>query len=259
MLLASISCEHTVTEEENTLTEVLEYTLTEEEYLAKVLEMKDLTKTYIMGQVPVEALRGVSLRVQKGDFIAVIGPSGSGKSTLLNMIGALDRPTSGTLLINGVDVSTLSDNQLADLRQSVGFVYQTFNLISRLDALGNVELPLSIARIPKKKRRFKAEVMLKIVGLGDRMHHKPAELSGGERQRVAIARALVTNPAFILMDEPTGNLDSKTGLEIMEFAKKLNKEQGITLIVVTHDPEIGSQARRTIRLRDGLIESDEVN
>ncbi|MHA1924343.1 MAG: ABC transporter ATP-binding protein [Candidatus Thorarchaeota archaeon] len=221
--------------------------------------MKDLTKTYTMGQVPVEALRGVSLRVQKGDFIAVIGPSGSGKSTLLNMIGALDRPTSGTLLINGVDVSTLSDNQLADLRQSVGFVYQTFNLISRLDALGNVELPLSIAGIPKKERRFKAEVMLKIVGLGDRMHHKPAELSGGERQRVAIARALVTNPAFILMDEPTGNLDSKTGLEIIEFAKRLNSEQGITLIVVTHDPEIGSQARRTIRLRDGLIESDEVN
>jgi putative ABC transport system ATP-binding protein len=248
-----------VTEEEYALTEVLEYTLTEEEYLAKVLEMKDLTKTYTMGQVPVEALRGVSLRVQKGDFIAVIGPSGSGKSTLLNMIGALDRPTSGTLLINGVDVSTLSDNQLADLRQSVGFVYQTFNLISRLDALGNVELPLSIAGIPKKERRFKAEVMLKIVGLGDRMHHKPAELSGGERQRVAIARALVTNPAFILMDEPTGNLDSKTGLEIIEFAKRLNSEQGITLIVVTHDPEIGSQARRTIRLRDGLIESDEVN
>jgi putative ABC transport system ATP-binding protein len=241
------------------LAAVLEYTLTEEDFLPKVLDIRDLTKTYMMGQVPVEALRGVSLVVRKGDFIAVIGPSGSGKSTLLNMIGALDRPTSGTVLINGVDVSTLGDNELANLRQSVGFVYQTFNLISRLDALGNVELPLSILGIPKKKRRLKAEVMLKIVGLGDRIHHKPTELSGGERQRVAVARALVTNPAFIIMDEPTGNLDSKTGLEIMEFAKKLNRGHGITLIIVTHDPEIGSQARRIIRLRDGLIESDEVN
>lgn len=212
-----------------------------------------------MGQVPVQALRGVTLDVHKGDFIAFLGPSGSGKSTLLNMIGALDRPTTGTVLINGIDISTLGDNELADLRQSVGFVYQTFNLISRLDAIGNVELPLSIAGIEKKKRRSKAEVMLKIVGLGDRMHHKPSELSGGERQRVAVARALVTNPSFIIMDEPTGNLDSKTGLEIMEFAKRLNREQGITLIIVTHDPEIGSQARRTIHLRDGLIESDAVN
>jgi putative ABC transport system ATP-binding protein len=230
-----------------------------EDFIPKVIEIRNLTKTYMMGQVPVEALRGVSLTVQKGDFIAVIGPSGSGKSTLLNMIGALDRPTSGTVLVNGTDISTLGDNQLADLRQSVGFVYQTFNLISRLDAIGNVELPLSIAGIPKKKRRFTAEVMLKIVGLEDRMHHKPSELSGGERQRVAVARALVNNPAFIIMDEPTGNLDTKTGLEIMDFAKKLNKEQGITLIIVTHDHEIGSQARRTIRLRDGQIESDEVN
>lgn len=212
-----------------------------------------------MGQVPVEALRGVSLSVQKGEFIAVLGPSGSGKSTLLNMIGALDRPTSGTILINRVDITTLGDNQLADLRQNVGFVYQTFNLISRLNAIGNVELPLSIVGIPKKERRFKAEVMLKIVGLGDRMHHKPSELSGGERQRVAVARALINNPSFIIMDEPTGNLDTKTGLEIMEFAKKLNREHGITLIIVTHDIEIGNQARRIIRLRDGLIESDEVN
>ncbi|MBY8996780.1 MAG: ABC transporter ATP-binding protein [Candidatus Thorarchaeota archaeon] len=248
-----------MTEEENSLTTALEYTLNEEDFLPKVIDIKKLTKTYMMGQVPVEALRGVSLSVRKGEFIAVIGPSGSGKSTLLNMIGALDRPTSGTILINGVDVSTLGDNQLADLRQSVGFVYQTFNLISRLDALGNVELPLSIVGIPKKNRKFKAAVMLKIVGLGDRMHHKPSELSGGERQRVAVARALVTNPAFIIMDEPTGNLDTKTGLEIMEFAKKLNREHGITLIIVTHDPEIGNQARRIIRLRDGLIESDEVN
>ena len=248
-----------MTEEEQSLTTALEYTMNEEDFLPKVIEIRDLTKTYMMGQVPVEALRGVSLSVQKGEFIAVIGPSGSGKSTLLNMIGALDRPSSGTLLINRVDISTLGDNQLADLRQSVGFVYQTFNLISRLDALGNVELPLSIVGIPKKKRRLKAEVMLKIVGLGDRIHHKPSELSGGERQRVAVARALVTNPSFIIMDEPTGNLDTKTGLEIMEFAKKLNREQGITLIIVTHDPEIGNQARRIIRLRDGLIESDEVN
>jgi putative ABC transport system ATP-binding protein len=241
------------------LTEVLEYTLNDEDFLPRVLEMKNLTKTYMMGQVPVEALRGVSLTVYKGDFIAVLGPSGSGKSTLLNMIGALDRPTSGTLRINDVDVSTLGDNQLADIRRGVGFVYQTFNLIPRLSALSNVELPLSIEGIPKKKRRLKAEVMLKIVGLGDRMHHKPSELSGGERQRVAVARALITNPSFIIMDEPTGNLDSKTGLEIMEFVKKLNREQGITVIVVTHDPEIGSEAKRLIHLRDGLIESEAVN
>jgi putative ABC transport system ATP-binding protein len=245
--------------EENSLTATLEYSMEQEDFIPKVLEIKNLTKTYMMGQVPVEALRGVSLSVHKGDFIAVLGPSGSGKSTLLNMIGALDRPTSGTVLVNGVDISVLSDNQLADLRQSVGFVYQTFNLIARLDALSNVELPLSIVGVGKKERKLKAEVMLKIVGLGDRMHHKPSELSGGERQRVAVARALVNNPRFIIMDEPTGNLDSKTGLEIMDFAKKLNKEQGITLIIVTHDPEIGSQARRTIHLKDGQIESDEVN
>ena len=248
-----------MTKDEPSLTTDLEYTMNEEDFLPKVIEIKNLTKTYMMGQVPVEALRGVSLSVQKGEFIAVIGPSGSGKSTLLNMIGALDRPTSGTILINRVDVTTLGDNQLADLRQNVGFVYQTFNLISRLNAIGNVELPLSIVGIPKKERRFKAEVMLKIVGLGDRMHHKPSELSGGERQRVAVARALINNPSFIIMDEPTGNLDTKTGLEIMEFAKKLNREHGITLIIVTHDIEIGNQARRIIRLRDGLIESDEVN
>ncbi len=245
--------------DEPNLTTDLEYTMNEEDFLPKVIEIKNLTKTYMMGQIPVEALRGVSLSVQKGEFIAVLGPSGSGKSTLLNMIGALDRPTSGTILINRVDVTTLGDNQLADLRQNVGFVYQTFNLISRLNAIGNVELPLSIVGIPKKERRFKAEVMLKIVGLGDRMHHKPSELSGGERQRVAVARALINNPSFIIMDEPTGNLDTKTGLEIMEFAKKLNREHGITLIIVTHDPEIGNQARRIIHLRDGLIESDEVN
>lgn len=241
------------------MTATLEYTMEPEDFIPKVIEIKNLTKLYMMGEVPVAALRGVSLSVNKGEFIAVIGPSGSGKSTLLNMIGALDRPTSGTVLVNGTDISTLTDNQLADLRQSVGFVYQTFNLISRLDAIGNVELPLSIAGVRKKLRRSKAEVMLKIVGLGDRIHHKPSELSGGERQRVAVARALVNNPAFIIMDEPTGNLDTKTGLEIMEFAKKLNREQGITLIIVTHDLEIGSQARRTIRLRDGQIESDEVN
>ena len=241
------------------MTTVLEYTLTEEDFLPKVIELKDLTKTYKMGQVPVEALRGVNLKVYRGDFIAILGPSGSGKSTLLNMIGALDRPTSGTVVIDDLDISTLSDDQLADIRRNIGFVYQTFNLIPRLDAIGNVELPLSIAGVTKKARRLKAEVMLKIVGLGDRVHHKPSELSGGERQRVAIARALVTNPSFLIMDEPTGNLDSKTGLEIMELVKRLNKEQGITLVVVTHDPEIGNEARKIIHLRDGLIESNGVN
>jgi putative ABC transport system ATP-binding protein len=224
-----------------------------------VLEVQDLKKTYQLGSVPVHALRGVTFQVNAGDFVSVLGPSGSGKSTLLNMIGALDRPSTGTLSIRGTEVGMLNNNQLAELRQRVGFVFQFFNLISRLDAMGNVELPLTIAGIPSKERHARAEEMLKKVGLGDRMHHKPSQLSGGERQRVAVARALVNNPSFLLMDEPTGNLDSVSASEMMNLVETLNKELGMTIIVVTHDPAISNRANRKIRLVDGCIDSDEVN
>ncbi|MHA1771761.1 MAG: ABC transporter ATP-binding protein [Candidatus Thorarchaeota archaeon] len=227
--------------------------------MSTVLEVEQITKTYMLGKVPVEALRGVSFSVQQGEYISILGPSGSGKSTLLNMIGALDRPTSGRLVITGKDTSTADDNLLADLRQNVGFVFQFFNLIPRLDAIGNVELPLAIAGVGRKERLERAVKMLENVGLTDRMHHRPAELSGGERQRVAVARALVNNPQFILMDEPTGNLDSKTALEIMTLVRELNEQFGVTVIVVTHDQEIGRQASRTLRMRDGLIIAEEVN
>jgi putative ABC transport system ATP-binding protein len=226
--------------------------------MTTVLDVSDLKKTYQMGSVPVHALRGVSFQVEAGEFVSVLGPSGSGKSTLLNMIGALDRPTSGTISIKGTEVSTLNDNRLADLRQRVGFVFQFFNLISRLDAIGNVELPLAIAGVPSQERRNKAEEMLVKVGLGDRMHHKPSELSGGERQRVAVARALVTDPSFLLMDEPTGNLDSTTAAEIMNLVEVVNRELGMTVIVVTHDHDVGQRAKRSIHLLDGQIASDEV-
>jgi putative ABC transport system ATP-binding protein len=222
--------------------------------LAKpVVETADLKKTYILGKVPVNALRGVNLKVEKGDFLAILGPSGSGKSTLLNMIGALDKPTEGKVFIDGVDVSTLSDNQLADLRRSIGFVFQFFNLIPRLNATGNVELTLSIAGLGKNARRKRAEELLETVGLKERMKHKPAELSGGERQRVAIARALANNPRFLLMDEPTGNIDSKTAKEIMGLVKRLNKDEGVTIIVITHDQQLATQAKRIVKMLDGSI------
>ena len=224
-----------------------------------VLEVHDLTKTYQLGSVPVEALRGVSFSVEEGDLVSILGPSGSGKSTLLNLIGALDRPTDGRLLINGVDVSKLSDNELADTRKNVGFVFQFFNLIPRLNARDNVELPLTIAGIPKKERKARTEEALKNVGLGDRMDHKSSELSGGERQRVAVARALITKPSFLLMDEPTGNLDSKTALDMMDLVIDLNKSQNMTVIIVTHDKSISLRTRRTFSMTDGLISSDEVN
>ncbi|MHA1136582.1 MAG: ABC transporter ATP-binding protein [Candidatus Thorarchaeota archaeon] len=224
-----------------------------------ILEVQDLKKTYQLGSVPVHALRGVTFQVNAGDFVSILGPSGSGKSTLLNMIGALDRPSEGNLSIRGTGISTLSDNELAELRQRVGFVFQFFNLISRLDAIGNVELPLTIAGVPSKERRAKAEQMLEKVGLGDRMHHKPSELSGGERQRVAVARALVSDPSFLLMDEPTGNLDSVTASEMMDLVDTVNRDFGMTIIIVTHDPAVSNRARRKIRLVDGQIESDEVN
>lgn len=224
-----------------------------------ILDVQDVKKTYQLGSVPVHALRGVSFQVNAGDFVSILGPSGSGKSTLLNMIGALDRPSEGDLSIRGTGISTLDDNELAELRQRVGFVFQFFNLISRLDAIGNVELPLTIAGVPSKERRAKAEQMLEKVGLGDRMHHKPSELSGGERQRVAVARALVSDPSFLLMDEPTGNLDSVTASEMMDLVDTVNQEFGMTIIVVTHDPAVSNRARRKIRLVDGCIDSDEVN
>jgi len=224
-----------------------------------VLEVHDLTKTYQLGSVPVEALRGVSFSVEEGDLVSILGPSGSGKSTLLNLIGALDRPTDGRLLINGVDVSKLSDNELADTRKNVGFVFQFFNLIPRLNARDNVELPLTIAGIPKKERKARTEEALKNVGLGDRMDHKSSELSGGERQRVAVARALITKPSFLLMDEPTGNLDSKTAQDMMDLVIDLNKSQNMTVIIVTHDKSISLRTRRTFSMTDGLISSDEVN
>ncbi len=223
-----------------------------------VLEVNDLKKTYQMGSIPVHALRGISFRIEAGEFVTVLGPSGSGKSTLLNMIGALDRPTSGTLAIKGIEVSTLNDNRLAELRQQVGFVFQFFNLIQRLDAIGNVELPLTIAGVPREKRIIKAEEMLDKVGLAERKHHKPSELSGGERQRVAVARALVTDPSFLLMDEPTGNLDSVSAGEIMDLVDVVNRDLGMTVILVTHDLTVGSRAKRSIHLLDGQIASDEV-
>ena len=218
-----------------------------------VVETADLKKTYILGKVPVNALQGVNLKVEKGDFVAILGPSGSGKSTLLNMIGVLDKPTEGKVRIEGVDVSTLNDNQLADLRRSIGFVFQFFNLIPRLDAKGNIELTLSIAGLDKNERRKRAEELLETVGLKERMKHKPAELSGGERQRVAIARALANNPRFLLMDEPTGNIDSKTAKEIMGLVNRLNKDEGVTIIMITHDQYLATQAKRIVKMLDGSI------
>lgn len=220
---------------------------------APIVETAELRKTYILGKVPVNALCGVNLKVEKGDFIAILGPSGSGKSTLINMIGALDKPTEGKVLINGVDVSTLNDNQLADLRRSIGFVFQFFNLIPRLSARGNVELTLAIADLGKTERRKRAEELLETVGLKERMNHKPAELSGGERQRVAIARALANNPRFLLMDEPTGNIDSKTAKEIMDLVKQLNEDKGVTIIMITHDQHLATQAKRIVKMLDGTI------
>jgi putative ABC transport system ATP-binding protein len=224
-----------------------------------VVETINLRKTYMLGKVPVNALEGVNLKVEKGDFLAILGPSGSGKSTLLNMIGALDKPTEGKVFIEGVDVSTLNGTGLADLRRRIGFVFQFFNLIPRLTARGNVELPMSISGLSKNERRERAKELLETVGLKERVSHKPAELSGGERQRVAIARALANNPKFLLMDEPTGNIDSKTADEIIELVKKLNDENGVTIIVVTHDQHIALQTKRSVQMLDGLITKEKVN
>jgi len=227
--------------------------------MTTVVEAVDLKKTYMLGKVPVEALRGINIKVEKGDFLAILGPSGSGKSTLLNMVGALDKPSEGKILIEGVDVSTLNDNQLADLRLNVGFVFQFFNLIPRLTARENVELAMSIAGVSKNERRKQAEHLLETVGLKDRMGHKPSELSGGEQQRVAIARALANDPKFLIMDEPTGNIDSKTAAEIVELITRLNDEQEATIILVTHDARMAAKAKRTVQMLDGAIVQELAN
>jgi putative ABC transport system ATP-binding protein len=224
-----------------------------------IVEAIDLKKTYMLGKVPVEALRGVNLQIGTGEFVSILGPSGSGKSTMLNLIGALDKPTSGKLLIDGVDISTLNDNQLAELRLKIGFVFQFFNLIPRLTARDNVELAMSIANMSKQERRERATELLETVGLKERMNHKPAELSGGQQQRVAIARALANSPKFLLLDEPTGNVDSKTAREVMEIIHKLNVERGVSIIMVTHDEKLAHEARRTVRMIDGNIEEQLVN
>jgi putative ABC transport system ATP-binding protein len=224
-----------------------------------IVEAIDLKKTYMLGKVPVEALQGVNLKVETGDFVSILGPSGSGKSTMLNMIGALDKPTSGTMLIDGVDISKLTDNQLADLRKRIGFVFQFFNLIPRLTAKDNVELSMAIADMGKAERKKKAIELLETVGLKDRINHKPAELSGGQQQRVAIARALANSPKFLLLDEPTGNIDSKTASEVVALINKLNTEQNVSIIMVTHDQYLAREAKRTVQMFDGQIISDVVN
>ncbi len=224
-----------------------------------IISIKELRKTYIMGSEKVHALKSVTIDIQPNEYVALMGPSGSGKSTLMNLLGCLDTPTEGEYVLNGSNVSTMEDNELAEIRnKDIGFVFQTFNLLPRLSSLDNVALPLVYAGIPKTKREEQAATSLEAVGLGDRMDHKPNELSGGQRQRVAIARALVNNPAIILADEPTGNLDTKTSIEIMEIFERLH-QSGNTIIVVTHEPDIAQHAHRIIRLRDGLVEKDEKN
>ena len=223
---------------------------------ALVIEIEGVTKLYQMGSETIHALCGVALTIRRNEYLAIMGPSGSGKSTLMNMLGCLDTPTAGRYEFSGKNVANMVDDELADIRnREIGFVFQTFNLLPRSDALHNVELPLIYAGLGKDERMERARQALEDVGLGDRVHHRPNELSGGQRQRVAIARALVTRPSIILADEPTGNLDSKTGVEIMELFEKLY-EKGHTIIVVTHEEDIARHARRIIRLRDGLIESD---
>ncbi|MBK8557710.1 MAG: ABC transporter ATP-binding protein [Lewinellaceae bacterium] len=224
-----------------------------------MISIQNLNKTYIMGTEIVEALKDVSLNIERNEYVALMGPSGSGKSTLMNLLGCLDSPTHGQYSLNDIEVSTMDDSELAEVRnKQIGFIFQTFNLLPRLSALENVALPLIYAGYSKEDRLAKAQKVLESVGLGDRVHHKPNELSGGQRQRVAVARALVNDPAIILADEPTGNLDSKTSYEIMALFQEIHRA-GNTVIVVTHENDIAQHAHRIVRLRDGLIETDEQN
>jgi putative ABC transport system ATP-binding protein len=223
-----------------------------------VIAVRGLSKIYRMGDVEVRALREVDLDLWPGEMVAIMGPSGSGKSTLMNLLGCLDTPTTGSYKLDGEDVSRLNDAQLAEIRcRKIGFVFQSFNLLPRTTALSNVELPLIYAGLSRRRRQQRAREMLELVGLGDRLQHRPNELSGGQQQRVAIARALSNHPALILADEPTGNLDSKTSHELMELFRRLNRDQGITIIFVTHNPETADYCQRVIAIRDGLIERDE--
>ena len=225
---------------------------------APVVAIRQVTKVYQMGDVEVHALRGIDLDILAGEMIAIMGPSGSGKSTLMNIIGCLDVPSAGTYRLDGADVSRLSDDALAEIRGlKIGFVFQSFNLLPRTSALANVELPLIYAGMSGRQRRQRATDALVQVGLGDRLDHKPNELSGGQQQRVAVARALVNQPSMILADEPTGNLDTRTSEEIMELLQRLNRDQGITIVFVTHDPETAAYCRRVVHIRDGRIDRDE--
>jgi putative ABC transport system ATP-binding protein len=227
--------------------------------VAEIIKVENVKKIYRMGDNEVRALDGVSLVVEEGEFLIVMGPSGSGKTTLLHLMGCLDKPTEGEIYIASTSVSKLNDSQLAKIRNKmVGFVFQQFNLLPRLTALENVELPMIYAGVPKSARRKKAKELLELVGLGDRLHHRPTQLSGGQMQRVAIARALANDPMVLLADEPTGNLDSKSGEEILKIFSELN-ERGQTIIIVTHDPEVAKHAGRIVRMRDGKIVSEEVN
>ena len=224
-----------------------------------VLELTKITKTYAMGELEFQALKGVSLTIDAGEMVALMGPSGSGKTTMMQIIGLLDRPSSGTYFLRGADVTTLSENQRSEARNlSIGFVFQAFHLLSRQNILENVEVPLMYAGLPARERRERAMTLLEKVGLADKWRNLPSQISGGQKQRVAVARALTMSPAILLADEPTGNLDSRTAVEIMALFQELNDE-GTTVIVVTHEPEIGDHCKRVVRLRDGLLESDTIN
>ena len=225
--------------------------------MTPIIETRDLVKEYMQGDTKLQVLKNINITIEKGEFMAIMGPSGSGKSTLLNMLGALDRPTTGKVLINGTDINTLNDNQLAELRnREIGFIFQQYNLIQRMTAQQNVELPLTIGGVPPNKRADKAKKLLDQVGLAHRLDHRPNQLSGGEQQRVAIARALANDPNLFLCDELTGNLDSRTGQEIMSLLRSLNEEQGKTFVLITHDPNVGQSTNRLLRISDGVISGE---